>query len=162
MQSFDEREKIVNLGLIHIVDNEKPIRQIFNKEKYASEFTRIYELYTQALTAYNFLYETQNHSEEYAREVAGRIIDYEVEKINGISRKGQRNQKVIDDSIYTALFVIPAIDHFHTEATDRLADFLVEEWLKKFPKNQIERGDFESINGGFRERRSLLDLLRGK
>ena len=46
MSTFDEREKIVNFGLIHIVDNEKPIRKIFNKENYSKEFHALYDLYT--------------------------------------------------------------------------------------------------------------------
>lgn len=118
MQSFEEREKIVNFGLIHIVDNDQPIGKIFSKEKYEPTFNALYELYSQALTAYNFLYESKSNPEEYAREVALRIMDYEMGKINAIRRKGKRDQQMIDDSIYTALFVIPAIDHFHTEATD--------------------------------------------
>ena len=56
MQSFDEREKIVNYGLIHIIDNNRPIRKIFNKANYSKEFHALYDLYTQALTAYNYLY----------------------------------------------------------------------------------------------------------
>ena len=100
--------------------------------------------------------------EAYAREVALKIMDHEMEKIHGISKKSKREMQMMEDSAFTALFVVPAIARFQTQATDRLADFLVEEWRKNFPKNQIQRGDFEKINAGFKEKRSLLDLLRGR
>ena len=160
MSTFDEREKIVNFGLIHIVDNEKPIRKIFNKENYSKEFHALYDLYTQALTAYNYLYEANPNPTTFARETASKIMEYEMNKLDQIHSKSKRKQQMIDDSVYAALFVIPAIDHFHADSTNELADYLVEEWHENFPKNQIERGDFESINGGFRERRSILDLFR--
>ncbi len=100
--------------------------------------------------------------EAYAREVALKIMDHEMEKIHGISKKSKREMQMMEDSAFTALFVVPAIARFQTRATDQLADFLVEEWRKNFPKNQIQRGDFEKINAGFKEKRGLLDLLRGR
>lgn len=38
MQNQEEREKIVNYGLIHIVDNDRNIKEIFNKKTYEPEF----------------------------------------------------------------------------------------------------------------------------
>ena len=160
MQSFDEREKIVNYGLIHILDNDRPIRKIFNKENYSQEFYALYDLYTQALTAYNYLYEAHSNPETFARETAEKLVDYEMKKINEITNKSKRKSKTIDDSIYAALFSIPVIDHFHAVSTDQLVDFLVEEWHKSFPDNLIERGNFEEINQGFRARRSIIDIFR--
>ena len=79
-----------------------------------------------------------------------------------MTKKSKREIKMMEDSAFTALFVIPAIARFQTRATDHLADVLVEEWRKNFPKNKIQRGDFEKINAGFKEKRGLLDLLRGR
>ena len=162
MQGREEKEKIVNYGLIHIVDNDRDIKTIFNKKAYEAEFLTFYDIYSQSLTAYNLLYEMSSKPEEYAREVALKIMAHEMEKINEITKKPKREIKMMEDSAFTALFVIPAIARFQTRATDHLADFLVEEWRKNFPKNQIQRGDFEKINAGFKEKRGLLDLLRGR
>lgn len=160
MQSFDEREKIVNYGLIHIIDNNKPIRKIFNKANYSKEFHALYDLYTQALTAYNYLYEVSSEPVIFARETALKIIAHERNRLENIESKTKRSRQEIDDSIYTALFVIPVIDHFCSDSTNQLADFLVEEWRETFPKNQIQRGDFKMINEGFKERRGILDFFR--
>ena len=160
MQSFDEREKIVNYGLIHIIDNNKPIRKIFNKDNYSKEFHALYDLYTQAFTAYNYLYEVSSTPELFAKETALKIIAYEKKKLEEIQSKSKRNKQEVDDSVYTALFAIPAIDYFRSESTDYLAEYLVEEWRNNFPNNQIQRGDFDEINNGFKERKGLLDLFR--
>ncbi len=162
MQGREEKEKIVNFGLIHIVDNDRNIKTIFNKKNYEKEFLAFYDIYCQGLRAYDALYEMQGEPEAYAREVALKIMAHEMEKINGISKKSKREMQMMEDSAFTALFVVPAIARFQTKSTDQLADFLVEEWRKNFPKNQIQRGDFEKINAGFKERRGLLDLLRGR
>ena len=161
MQGKEENEEIVNNQLIHIVDNDRNIKTIFNKKAYEGEFLDFYRSYTQSLTAYQSLYELHSQPEAYAREVAMKIMDHEMKKINGISKKSRREMQMMEDSAFTALFVVPAMGYFQTSATDCLADCLVEEWRKNFPKNQIQRGDFNKINAGFKEKRGLLDLLRG-
>lgn len=153
MQSQGEREKIVNYGLIHIVDNDKDIKAIFNKKTYEPEFLAFYDIFIQSLGAYCALYERSAHPEDYAKEVALKIMDHEMEKINGIAKKSKREMQMMEDSAFAALFTIPAIARYGTPATDRLADFLIEEWHKNFPKNQIQKGNFEEINNGFKKKR---------
>lgn len=87
MQGREEKEKIVNYGLIHIVDNDRDIKTIFNKKAYEAEFLTFYDIYSQSLTAYNLLYEMSSKPEEYAREVALKIMAHEMEKINEITKK---------------------------------------------------------------------------
>ena len=94
MQEREEKEKIVNYGLIHIVDNDRDIKTIFNKKAYETEFLAFYDIYSQGLAAYNSLYEMSSKPEEYAREVALKIMAYEMEKINGITKKSKREIKI--------------------------------------------------------------------
>ena len=56
MQNQEEREKIVNYGLIHIVDNDRNIKEIFNKKTYEPEFLDFYGIFSQSLGAYCRLY----------------------------------------------------------------------------------------------------------
>lgn len=153
MQNQEEREKIVNYGLIHIVDNDRNIKEIFNKKTYEPEFLKFYDVFVQSLGAYNVLYESSAEPEIYAREVALKIMDHEMEKIHGITKKSKREMQMMEDSAFAALFTIPAMVRYGTPATDRLGDFLIEEWHKNFPKNQIQKGQFEEINNGFKKKR---------
>ena len=50
MQGKEEKEKIVNYGLIHIVDNDRDIKTIFNKKNYEKEFLAFYDIYSQGLS----------------------------------------------------------------------------------------------------------------
>ena len=102
MQGREEKEKIVNYGLIHIVDNDRDIKTIFNKKAYEAEFLTFYDIYSQSLTAYNLLYEMSSKPEEYAREVALKIMAHEMEKINEITKKSKREIKMMEDSAFTA------------------------------------------------------------
>ncbi|NCB99281.1 MAG: hypothetical protein EOM34_01220 [Clostridia bacterium] len=153
MIELPDKEKVVNYGLIHIVDNDKDIKSIFNKKVYEDEFLKFYDIYVQSLTAYYTLYENSSHSDAYVREVALKIMDHEMEKINAIEKKSRREMQMMEDSAFAALFAIPAIVRYHTKATDLLADYLIEEWHKNFPKNQIQKGNFEEINSGFKKRK---------
>lgn len=153
MNRLAEKEKIVTMGLIHIVDNDRDIKTIFNKKVYEDEFLKFYRIYFQGLTAYNELYESSENPEKYVKEVALKIMDHEMSKINAIEKKRVREMKMMEDSAFAALFVIPAIDRYGHPGTDALADALIEEWHKNFPKNQIQKGHFDEINSGFKKRR---------
>lgn len=152
MADLSEKEKIVNMGLIHIVDNDRDIKTIFNKKAYENEFLKFYQIYSQSLTAYDDIYRSKDVPEDYAREVAGRIMNHEMEKIKKIDKKSAREMQMMEDSAFAALFVIPAIDKYGNPGTDLLADSLIEEWHKNFPRNQIKKGHFEEINNGFKKR----------
>lgn len=54
MQEREEKEKIVNYGLIHIVDNDRDIKTIFNKKAYETEFLAFYDIYSQGLARLQF------------------------------------------------------------------------------------------------------------
>lgn len=64
MQNQEEREKIVNYGLIHIVDNDRNIKEIFNKKTYEPEFLDFYGIFSQSLGAYCRLYEESPEPEK--------------------------------------------------------------------------------------------------
>ena len=97
MQNQEEREKIVNYGLIHIVDNDRNIKEIFNKKTYEPEFLDFYGIFSQSLGAYCRLYEESPEPEKRARETAQRIMDHEMEKINAITKKSKREMQMMED-----------------------------------------------------------------
>ena len=152
---YSRDEKVVEYGLIHMIDNDRPLKEIFNKKVYEDEFMKLYRLYQQALTAFTRLYDSKNVEEKavFAKETAERMIAREEEKLDLIKGKNKRGMTLMDDTAYVALFVIPAMDYYHTDASDALADAMTEGWRSHFPEHQIKRGEFEKLNQGFKKRR---------
>ena len=152
---YSQDEKVVERGLIHMIDNERPLKEIFNKKVYEDEFMKLYRLYQQALTAFTRLYDSKSkaEAEKFTAHTAGLLIAREEEKLSAIKSKNKKRMTLMDDTAYVALFVIPAMDFYHTEAADALADAMTEGWREHFPEHQIKRGEFEKINEGFKKRR---------
>ena len=125
---YSQDEKVVERGLIHMIDNERPLKEIFNKKVYEDEFMKLYRLYQQALTAFTRLYDSKSkaEAEKFTAHTAGLLIAREEEKLSAIKSKNKKRMTLMDDTAYVALFVIPAMDFYHTEAADALADAMTE------------------------------------
>lgn len=70
-----------------------------------------------------------------------------------VKKKHKKVALVIDDyKMILVLFTIPMILELHLDISEEFADKLIEAWIKEFPKSQIKKGSFESINSGFRRK----------
>lgn len=136
-----------------IIDNEIPFNKIFNRSEYANHFQDLYSKYEQDFIAFSHQYiYSPEPKEDYVNKTAETIVQYEMEKLNKTEKKKQKGQ-LYSDSAYVAIFIIPLIDYYKSEATDKLAGAVVAAWRENFKDNQINRGSFESINGGFKKRK---------
>ena len=97
---YSQDEKVVEYGLIHMIDNDRPLKEIFNKKVYEDEFMKLYRLYQQALTAFTQLYDSKNVEEKavFAKETAERMIAREEEKLDLIKGKNKRGMTLLDET----------------------------------------------------------------
>ena len=151
--------EIKDFGFVHMIDNEKLIRKIFTRDNYSKEFQALYDAYVESFESFDEVYKKTSDSENLVREIVQKMIAHEKDKTDHLKSKLKQNHQIADDSMYVALFVVPAIDYFHADSTDCLADVLVEEWRRNFPDNPISRADFESLNSGFRPKKGLFGLF---
>jgi len=136
-----------------IIDNDAPLSKIFPRGEYANYFQDLYSQHERELIAFSrqYIY-CPEPKDEYVRKTAATIIQYEMAKLDMVEKKKRKGQ-LYNDSAYVAIFVIPLIDYYKAEATDKLAEAVVKAWREAFKENQINRGSFDSINGGFKRRK---------
>lgn len=136
-----------------VIDSDVPFNKIFNRSEYANYFQELYSKYEQDFIAFSHQYiYCPEAKEDYVKRIAETIVNYEIAKLDKIDKRKRKGQ-LQSDSAYVAIFVVPLIDHYKSEATDKLADALVSAWRENFKDNQINRGSFDSINGGFKKRK---------
>ncbi len=153
MFEYEKNDKIIRNGLIHMIDNELPLKIVFNKDRYEPEFLKLYETYTQAFAAFDEMYSNHSDPKAYTEEIAEIIVEREVEKIAAIKGKGRKDNQLMDDSAFAALFVVPAMGHYKCESTDALSDAFIAQWRQNFKDNQINKGVYEEILGGFQKKK---------
>ena len=136
----------------YIIDNEKPVKDIFKKNIYQENFEALFEQNREVLNKYTAAYQSfYADPKSYASQVADLIIGH-AKDILAQHPKSKRKTKHYDISLFAALFVVPMIGYCHCEATDALADALVAGWRVNFKANQIQRGSYEDIAGGFKKK----------
>lgn len=136
-----------------IIDNDVPFNKIFNRSEYANHFHDLYSKHEQDLIAFSHQYiYCPEPKEDYVKKTAETIVKYETEKLDRLEKKKRKGQ-LYSDSAFVAIFAVPLIDYYKSEATDKLAEALVEAWRENFKDNQINKGSFDSINGGFKKRK---------
>lgn len=60
---------------------------------------------------------------------------------------------ILDDyKMVVALYLIPMILEINLEISEALADMIIIEWVKEYPKMPIRKGSYENIRDGFRKK----------
>lgn len=150
--NFEANNAYVEERIKYIIENEKPVKDIFKKNIYQENFDALFAQNKEILDRYMMAYQSfYADSDDYAAQVAGLIIGY-AKDILAKQPKSKRRTKQYDISLFTALFVVPMIGYCHCEAADALADALVAGWRVHFKENQIQRGKYEDIAGGFKRK----------
>jgi len=136
-----------------VIDSDTPFNKIFNRDEYANYFQELYSQYEADFIAFSHQYiYCPEPKEDYIQRTAETIVRHETAKLDDLEKRKRKGQ-LYNDSAYVAIFIIPLIDYYKSEATDKLADAVVAAWRENFKDNQINRGNFDSINGGFKKRK---------
>ena len=117
-------------AILTIVDNDKNLKEIFNAKTYETLFNAYYERNQEIFETYCNNYSSNENNIEYARNIALKIMDHEMGKINAIKRKSSREMTMMNDSAFAALYMIPALVKTEDPGADVLADLIIEEWHK--------------------------------
>lgn len=87
---------------------------------------------------------------DQARSAAFALIDSERSKIES-AKKWNRGILMAGDSVLFVTFLIPAVVSYNTPSSDALAEAIVTEWNRVFPKSNIKKSDYNTIFSGFRK-----------
>ncbi|MFA9377362.1 MAG: CFI-box-CTERM domain-containing protein [Lachnotalea sp.] len=134
-----------------LMEIESPL-VAFKKDKYEQYFKSLYHTYEDTLEAISKVYRYTNDKEEVIRSLALNFADGAAKNIDSLTKKGAKEQKLMDYNLSIAVYVVPIILEYNNKSLEILADRILEEWKIKFPKTNVGKSDFEHINGGFRKK----------
>ncbi len=142
------------LGKISIlIENYTPKLKEFKKSKYSIS----YEDYVQnCMTVMEPIANYANLSEECAATAVSKtvkalfaVISTELKD----QKKGNINTGKVDQlRFFLALYTVPMIVSLKSGISDTLAEQIVQEWKKQFPKYAFNKGNYEDIQNGFQRK----------
>lgn len=148
-------DSYVQVGMLELpkllLDIENPLAN-FKKDKYASAFENLFDLYRDTLRAVDNAYIYSENKEELLTDIAVNFVKEADREIEILPKKGAKDQKLMDFNLSLAVYVIPIILQYKGKSSEPLADRLLEEWKKAYPKTNVGKSDFENINNGFRKK----------
>lgn len=124
----------------------------FKKDKYESYFKALYEKNEDMLnTVWQVIYYAID-KEEVIQKIADEFVGQASSVVDSITKKGAKEQKLMDFNLSLAVYVIPVILEYKNKILEILVDKILENWKNQFPKTNVGKSDFENINKGFRKK----------
>ena len=144
-------------GMLEFSDS---YRNIHTQKKYKLLFEEYYERHRPGMDLFNKEYETLEPSAaaELAVRTAALLVEKENERIGKI-RRWNRGIALFNDSFFLITFLVPALSHYNQASANELADAVVTRWNSEYPKNKIQRSNYETILSGYGTG-TLADLFR--
>ncbi|HIT88855.1 MAG TPA: hypothetical protein IAC41_00330 [Candidatus Merdenecus merdavium] len=150
--AFLKYYETAKMGLPTMVTGIKNGMKDFKKNTYETAFSNYLDQYKQALEAFHHAYIISEEKETLLQDVAKLIISESVEEVKALPKERQKEQKIMDANMILVVYVIPAILEMSGESFDLLADQVLIEWKKEFPKTNLRKSTYENIAGGFRKK----------
>lgn len=134
-----------------LLDLENPLAS-FKKEQYETYFRSLYNDNEDMLNCvWQAIFYAKDKT-EIVEKLASEFVRQANFSIESISKKGAKEQKLMDYNLSLAVYVIPIILEYKNKTLEELADKILEEWKIQFPKTNVGKSDFNTIFNGFRKK----------
>ena len=136
-------------SLIYGLDDS---RKFLVSKTYAGMFEERYKEAEPSLMMLEQEYENAQDKQVFIQEIAKEPAA----TVQRLCEEAGNNRKVemimMNKNLAMVSFVIPIIMHYKSDMSEPLADAILDEWTRVFPKTNLKKSTFEDINGGFRKK----------
>ncbi len=94
---------------------------------------------------------TEYHSKVIV-EISGKVmgtIEKNIEAEKGILFKKSEAILIDQNRFFLAVYLIPMLDYLKLEISDALADRIMGDWKKRYPKSEFKKANYEELASGF-------------
>ncbi len=136
-----------------LVGNHERLLQRFTREGYRTCFEEY------AMLGESILLPIQRYarlSDEVRKDVVGAFslelmatIDKYIKSNTGLLHKNSKAVLIDQYRYFLAVYLVPMIGYLKLEIGDLLADRILEEWKKKYPKCEFKKATYEEMAAGF-------------
>lgn len=134
-----------------LLELENPLGA-FKKDKYEEHFKSLYKENEDTLYCIWKVVSFAENPSEVMNGLATKFVKEAALSVESLPKKSLREQRLMDFNLSLAVYVIPIILEYKNKALDLLADQILEEWKKQFPKTNVGKSDYANIYSGFRKK----------
>lgn len=132
-------------------DIDRPMEN-FKKTTYESAFQTFFERHLVTFEAIENGYQQVIDKEQYLINMANALAKAADDEIKNLSKKSQKEKKLMDFNFCMAVYIIPAILEFKKESSKKLADQVLDSWRETFPKTNVQASTYDAIQEGFKRK----------
>jgi len=124
----------------------------FARKTYKGNFEQVYHGLVPAFDSIEELYKTVGDPQEMLAHMAKTLTDQAVARVEECRSKSAKETAKMNLNMQLAVFVYPAILHYHGESSQPLADAVGKAWKEAFPKSNVTAATYETIEKGFHKK----------
>ncbi len=130
-----------------LLKEENPMAS-FKKSVYPGAFQTYVSRHLETLRAIEAIYQEEKEPEVFIDKLSDRLVSAAQAELDGIAKKGKRNEQQINYNMLLAVFVFPAMLEQKGDASEPLTDAIIEKWNATF-KTSVGKADYAQIEAGF-------------
>ncbi len=136
-----------------LIANYEALLHKFTKEGYQPsflEYVRLGETILLPANRYAGL-STEHHSKVIVEisEKLMRTIEKNIEAEKGVLFKKSEAILIDQNRFFLAVYLVPMLGYLKLEISDALADRIMGDWMKRYPKSEFKKADYEELVSGF-------------
>lgn len=122
----------------------------FKKDKYEEAFKKFYIKNEKVFDAIENVYLNLKADDNFLREIAVKFTENAKSELEKVGKKKMQNEKLLDYNFIMATYIMPAVLEYRGKSSEKLVDFLIEQWSVQFPKTTLGKATYEKISEGFK------------
>ena len=134
-----------------LLDIREPMAN-YTKDMYEGAFQQYYDKNCMLFESLENGYNSVIDKEQYIENMANALGDAAVRFLDGISKRGDRQAKLLDFNFALAAYVFPAVLKYGGNSSRPLAEAVHKVWKEHFPKTNVHISDYDGIMKGFKRK----------
>jgi len=144
-ETTEEVVRYVRAHILACIDNGDMLRQGIQRAKYEDAFARYEEQHREVFCRMDSACQA---APARKTEILADCVHGFLEQLEERWASGKKDQPE-NDKIVIALYLVPAIRHLKLSCGEEFCTLLHTEWMRRYPKNPFQVGDYETMMAGF-------------
>lgn len=146
--TYGETWNLAMQGIEDMLIREDNPMNSFKKNVYPEAFQAYLRRHMATLNAIEAIYQQEERPEEWAEKLADHLVDTARAELDGIPKKGKKNEQQINYNMILAVFLFPAFLEMKGDSAEPVTDLIVKKWNKSF-RTSVGKANYEKIESGF-------------
>lgn len=140
-------------GLYELIENNEQLMKKFTRDSYRTcflEYTKTSAVVLKPVEQYSLISEANGRKavEEVTEALLGEV-DKNLNRSQGGPKQHQKSYNIDQYRFFLAVYLVPMLTSINLSIGEALAEQVVEEWGRKYPKHAFQKAHYDEIQKGF-------------